>query len=235
MNVIDIVIILLIIMSGVVGLKRGFIREIVMLIGTILIYFISYALKGPIGLLLCKILPFFKFNGLITINILVYQLIAFFLIAAILFSIFGIVLKCTGVIQKLVDLTIILTIPSKILGFIVGLVEGYIFIFIILIILSVPLRDVDLLKNSKVANGILTNTPVLSSNFSTVTNAVGDINNITNKVVSYGTSVDQINIDIMKDLIDCNIISRDDALDIIATGKLDTVSDLKDSINNYNK
>ena len=39
----------------------------------------------------------------------------------------------------------------------------------------------------------------------------------------------------IKDLIDCNIISRDDALDIIATGNLDTVSGLKDSINNYNK
>ena len=162
MNIIDVVIFLLIILSFINGYKRGVLKEVVMLCGTIVIYIVSFLLKDKLGLILCKILPFFNLDGLVSLNILIYQLIAFFLIASFLFSIFGIVLKVTGVLQKLVNMTIILTIPSKILGGILGLVEGYIVIFALLIILSVPFKNIDIFKNSNLNNKIITSSPILS-------------------------------------------------------------------------
>ena len=126
MNIFSIIIVLLIIASGVMGLKKGFLKESVVFIGTILVYILSFLLKDKIGLVLCKWFPFFSFDGLQTLNILVYQLIAFIFIATILFSIATIIFKLTGIVQKLVDITIILTLPSKILGFVFGILEGYI-------------------------------------------------------------------------------------------------------------
>ena len=108
MNIIDVVIFLLIILSFINGYKRGVLKEVVMLCGTIVIYIVSFLLKDKLGLILCKILPFFNLDGLVSLNILIYQLIAFFLIASFLFSIFGIVLKVTGVLQKLVNMLYIL-------------------------------------------------------------------------------------------------------------------------------
>lgn len=234
MNIFDIAIILLIMASGFVGIERGVIKEGVMLVGTLLIYVVAFLLKGPIGLLLCKLLPFFDFNGLVTLNILIYQLLGFFIVALILFSIYNIVLKCTGVLQKLVDLTVILTIPSKILGFIVGLIEGYVVIFLILLVLSVPLREVKFFTDSKGVDIIMNHSPILTSSFDGVVSTLGDIENITHRVVSGDTNVSQINVDIVKDLMDCDIISKEDTLDIIATGKLSEVVGLEDFVNDYN-
>lgn len=233
MNIFDIAIILLIIASGFVGIERGIIKEGVMLAGTLVVYFLAFLLKGPIGLLLCKLLPFYGFNGLVTLNIIIYQLLAFFIVALILFSIYNIVLKCTGVVQKLVDLSVILTIPSKILGFIVGIIEGYIVIFILLLVLSVPLRNVDYFTNSKGVDIVMNHSPILSSSFEGVSTTLEDLENITHRVVSGDTNISQINMDIVKDLIDCNIISKEDTLDIIETGKLSEVVGLEDFVKNY--
>lgn len=234
MNIFDIAIILLIIASGFVGIERGIIKEGVMLAGTLLVYFVAFLLKGPLGLLLCKLLPFYGFNGLVTLNIIIYQLLAFFIVALILFSIYNIVLKCTGVVQKLIDLSVILTIPSKILGFIVGIIEGYIIIFILLLVLSVPLRNVDYFINSKGVDIVMNHSPILSSSFEGVSTTLEDLEKITHRVVSGDTNISQINIDIVKDLIDCNIISKEDTLDIIETGKLSEVVGLEDFVKNYN-
>lgn len=233
MNVLDIIIILLIVLSGVVGLQRGVIKEVVMFVGTLVIYFIAFMFKNAFGVFLCKILPFFDFGGLVTANIILYQLLAFILIAALLLSVYGYVLKATGVIQKLVDLTVILTIPSKILGFIVGLLEGYVIMFIILLVISVPLKDTDFVSGSGVSSFMLNNSPILSSNFKGVKDVVEDINNITHRVVIEGTSMSQINIDIMKDLLDCKIISKEDAIKIVETNKLEEVQGIKDFVKNY--
>lgn len=218
MNIIDIVIILLIILSFINGCKRGILKEAVMLCGTIVIYIVSFLLKNKLGLLLCKILPFFNLDGLVSLNILIYQLVAFFLIASFLFSIFGIVLKVTGVLQKLVNMTIILTIPSKILGGILGLVEGYIVIFALLIILSVPFKNIDIFKNSNLNNKIITSSPILSSTLGNLDDLIIDIYDIK---IDKDQDKDKINDKILDMYIDYNIISRKDLDIIIKSGKLD--------------
>ena len=233
MNIFDIVIILLILLSGVTGLKQGLLKSGINLIGTILIYIIAFKMKDSIGLFLCKIFPFFKFNGYVTLNILVYQLIAFVLIASILFSVFAIVLKLTGIVQKLVDLTVILDIPSKIGGFIIGLLEGYVVMFIIILILSVPLRNVELFSESTLVDKMLNKTPVLSSTLDGLGDAIFNVFHITSEVKEGEDKTTKVNLDIMKTYLDCKVITKDDATKIIDTGKLDSVNGIKEFVNKY--
>lgn len=224
MNIIDVVIVLLIMLSFVNGYKRGILKEAVMLCGTIAIYVISFLLKDKLGLILCKLLPFFNLDGLVSLNILIYQLVAFFLIASFLFSIFGIVLKITGVLQKLVNMTIILTIPSKILGGILGLVEGYIVMFALLIILSVPFKNIEIFKNSNLNNKIITSSPVLSSSLGHLDDLIIDIYDIK---INKEQDKDKINKKILDMYINYNIISQKDLNDIIESGKLEKAKNNK--------
>lgn len=233
MNIFDIVIILLILLSGVTGLKQGLLKSGINLIGTILIYIIAFKMKDSIGLFLCKIFPFFKFNGYVTLNILVYQLIAFVLIASILFSVFTLILKLTGIVQKLVDLTVILTIPSKIGGFIIGLLEGYVVMFIIILILSVPLRNVELFSESTLVDKMLSSTPVLSSTLDGIDDVIFNVFHITSEVKEGEDKTTKVNLDIMKTYLDAKVISKEDATKIIDTGKLDSVNGIKEFVNNY--
>ena len=208
MNIFSVIVILLIISSGVMGLKKGFLKESVVFIGTILVYIISFLLKDKIGLVLCKWFPFFSFDGLQTLNILVYQLIAFIFIATILFSIATIIFKLTGIIQKLVDITIILTLPSKILGFIFGILEGYIVMFLILIILAIPLRNVELFKESTVVTKIMYNSPILSKTLGGVPKTIEDILDVTTEIQKTDYNKNKVALDIMKIELDHNIISK---------------------------
>ena len=233
MNIFSIIIVLLIIASGVMGLKKGFLKESVVFIGTILVYILSFLLKDKIGLVLCKWFPFFSFDGLQTLNILVYQLIAFIFIATILFSVATIIFKLTGIVQKLVDITIILTLPSKILGFIFGILEGYIVMFLVLIVLAIPLRNVDLFKDSTVATKIMYKSPILSKTLGGVPKTIEDILEITTEVQKANYNKNKVALDIMKIELDHNIISKEEALDLIDSGKLDEVSGIKKFVKDY--
>lgn len=167
MNIVDIIIIIFILVSGVVGFKRGVFKELVICVGTILVFYLAYQFKDPIGEFLLLKLPMFDFpnlfKGVITLNILVYQLLAFIVVLAILLIIFNLVVSITGLFEKLLRITIVLGIPSKILGFLVGLVEGYVIAFIILFFLTQPAFSFDHFINSKYANAILTSSPVLTN------------------------------------------------------------------------
>ena len=179
MNIVDIIIIIFILLFGIAGAKRGFFKEIVLCVGTILIFFLAYKFKDPIGNFFLLRFPMFDFpnlfKGVITLNILVYQLLAFVLILALLLIIFDIVISITGLFEKILKITIILGIPSKILGFIAGLIEGYVIAFVILFFLAQPAFSFETFMNSKFANKILTSSPVLTSITQDTVDLVEDI------------------------------------------------------------
>lgn len=166
-NIVDVIIVLLILCCGVLGMKRGFFKEIVMTVGYLLLIIISLVLQSPIAEFLSLHLPFFEFGGgfqgLEVLNILLYQIVAFILVFAVLSIIFNIILYVSKVIEKLLDLTVILGIFSKILGLIVGLVDGYLLMFIFCIIVSCPIFDQNIVAGSKLTDTILNSTPVLSA------------------------------------------------------------------------
>lgn len=178
-GIVDAFIIGIILIFGVGGLKNGFFKQTVITIGTILLFVVSYYLKDFVADFLSYNLPFFDFGGdmmgLVSLNIIMYQLIGFILVFVVLSVIFGIIVKITGIFEKILKFTIILGIPSKILGFLLGLVEGYVVVFIALFFLHQPIVDVKVLGESKFMDPILSSSPVLS-------NVVSDTNDVIDEV-----------------------------------------------------
>lgn len=166
MNIIDVAFILIILMSGIIGLKRGVIKESVSFLGLFIVVILAFILKNPVSVFLYEHLPFFKFFGIFkgieVLNILIYEVVAFILVLSILTIILKLVIKLTSVIEKLLTITAILGIPSKILGFIVGIIEGFVWGFIFIYILSLPIFNISIIKDSNARKSIIKNTPILS-------------------------------------------------------------------------
>lgn len=166
MNIVDAIIVLLILACGVAGFKRGVLKQTVSTVGFIIVVILAFYLKNPIAEFLSLHLPFFSFGGNLantaSLNIILYQLISFILVILVLETVLGILIRITGIIEKILKFTVILGIPSKILGFVVGVVEGFIITFILLFFLRQPGFNLKIFDGSKLTNPILNSTPVLS-------------------------------------------------------------------------
>ena len=116
MNILDSVILVLFIVGIMGGIKKGFIKGTVALIGTIIVFVLAFYLKNPIAKLFYTYLPFFDFGGKVVINILLYELLAFLIMTSLLGVILGILLKISGFIEKIFNITIVLGLLSKLAG-----------------------------------------------------------------------------------------------------------------------
>lgn len=167
MNIIDISIVALIIFGAILGFKRGVFSELVSAIGFILSVVLAFLFKNPVSEFMYSHLPFFKFGGLLkgvpVLNIVVYEIIAFLIMLAVFLLVVNILKVVTKLFELVLKMTIVLSIPSKLLGALVGMFEYFVLIFIILYILSLPTLSIDIIKNSKFKDNILNNTPILSS------------------------------------------------------------------------
>ena len=164
-SILDIGIIILILFGGVLGLTRGFTKSLVKAVGFIVVIIVAYFLKNPVSVLMYEYLPFFNigiFRGIEILNILIYEALAFLLCIGLLSLVLKMLLLATSVFEKILNATIVLGIPSKIAGAIIGLIHHYIIAFIILYVLTLTCFDVDLIKNSQMREKIVNNTPLLS-------------------------------------------------------------------------
>lgn len=169
MDIVDIIIVLLIIFGILVGIKRGFTKQLVCSLGTIVSIILAFIFKNKISILLYSNLPFFKFAGILkgvtVLNILLYELIAFLLVFLVLSIVFNILSALTTLLEKVLSASLIFGIPSKILGAILGFVESFVLVFVLLFILTLPVFQFNdyIMSHSKYADKILLNTPVLSN------------------------------------------------------------------------
>lgn len=228
LNVFSIGIVLILIGYIIGGWKNGVVKETASIIGIIIVFFLSYYLMGIVGNFLCTILPFFKFDGLVSLNILIYQAIAFILLFTIFMSLYRLLLKISNGLQKIVNATIILIIPSKILGAIMGFISGWITVFVILLVLLVPFKDVKEFKNSTMTDVVLFHTPVLSDIVKPFTKGVIEIYDTSSKIANKDIDMDEANtksIDIMLKykLVDKNTIKKLIELDKLKIKNLDSV------------
>lgn len=168
MSVIDVAIVLILLLGTFIGFRRGVITQTVSFLGIIIIMVISYFTKDWLATLFCDWLPFFKFNlGIVksvqSLNILFYELVAFIIIFSILFTLFKVILKTTEVFEAILKGTIILALPIKILGALVGFVQYCLILAIILLILKSPILNLQLVNESSLAPRIIniTNLPFM--------------------------------------------------------------------------
>jgi Uncharacterized membrane protein, required for colicin V production len=167
MNIIDVIVVLLILFGAVIGFKNGFTKQLFSFVGLLLIILIAFTLKNPISEFLYAFFPFFKFGGIIkgvtVLNILLYEVFAFVFIFSILMIGYNIILNATSIFERFLKMTIVLGIPSKILGMLVGMIEYLIVSYVVLLILSFPIFGNDILSGSKTKEFVLTKIPVMNN------------------------------------------------------------------------
>lgn len=165
MKISEIVIIIIILLGALIGFKKGAIKEIFELVGTISIIIIAYLLKGYLASLLIKLLPFFNFKGyvgLYSINFLIYDVISFIIIFVLLYCILNILINLAGFIDKLINLSVIFALPSKIIGLLLGMVNALVFIFLLCYIAMQIPHTQKYVMESKVSTSILERTPIVN-------------------------------------------------------------------------
>lgn len=166
MSIVDIIIVVFILFGGLIGFKRGVMNEFVKATSFVIITVLAFLFKNPLSIIFYENLPFFKFGGVFkgvtVLNIALYELIAFFIVFLILTIVWKLIYFATSIIQKIVNATIILGLPSKILGFIIGVIEYYLITFVVIYVLTLPLFSFKLITESKYALTILNDTFIVS-------------------------------------------------------------------------
>lgn len=219
MNIIDIFVILIIIFFGLLGWKRGIIKTIVSLLGIIVVFYLSFILKNPLAEWFSLNFPFFSFwgdfKGVTILNVVIYQLIAFYLIFLILFTAYIIIVKISSLFETILKATIILGIPSKILGFIAGILEGMVISVIVIMILALPIFNIDSVRTSK-AREEINNTVLVSKAFKNLNSSINEIVDLKDKF----EDKDEFNIGAFEILIKYNIITDDYSEKLVDSGQL---------------
>ena len=222
MNVVDVIIIALLILGGVAGFKAGVIKKITDFIGMFVVIILAFYLKNYISVIMYENLPFFNFFGLINgidaLNILLYEVIAFLVIFIALLFVLKVVLMLTGLVEKILKATVILSIPSKILGIFVGILESYVYIFIVLVILTLPIFNIPFVRESRMVNFMLDETPILSSMSSEMIDIYDNVYNIV--INRKDKSNEEINTEITKLMIDKKVLTKESARKLVDRNKL---------------
>lgn len=233
LNVFSIGIVLILIGYLIGGWKNGVVKETASIIGIIIVFFVSYFLMGIVGNFLCTILPFLKFDGLVSLNILIYQAIAFILLFSILMGVYRLLLKISNGLQKIINATIILIIPSKILGAIIGLITGWITIFIVLLVLLVPLKDFDQFKDSKMNNIVLFHTPVLSDTVKPFTKGALEIYDVSSKIANKDIEMNEANLKSIDIMLKYKLVDKDTVENLVKNKKLKGIKNIDSVLSNY--
>lgn len=235
MNIIDIIIILLLLMGGVIGFKNGVIRQTVSFVGFFIVVILSYLLKDFVSAILYKFVPFFSFSGSLegvtVLNILIYEVIAFLLVYVILMAIYHFIVRMTGIVETILKFTVILGIPSKLLGMVVGFIETYIMVFIGLYCLSLPVFQIPMMNESGVRNTILNHTPGLSNVVRESLNVVDEFADLKEEYEDT-TNKNELNKETLDLFLKYNVIRYDSAKELVDNGKL-KIDGVESVLNKY--
>lgn len=224
MTILDSVLILFLLAGAVLGFKKGAIKSLVALVGTIAVVVIAYYLKNPVADVMFNFVPFINFSGswtgLVTLNILLYEALAYILVFVVLASALSILLKISGIIQMLLNATIILGIPSKIIGAVLGFLEAIVFSFIILFVLLQFNLTSELVSESSLANSIIDKTPIIGIMVNDTYKAIMDINNLKEKYKD-SNNKDAYNAEILNIMLEYEVVTPDVTDKLIKNKKLD--------------
>lgn len=230
MNIMSVVIILIVLFYVVLGFKRGVIKTGVSLIGSVAILVVSYVLKDIVANFLMDKLPFFNFGGIFegitSINILMYEMISFIVVFVILYCVLNILLTLSGLIEKILKLTIVFAIPSKILGALLGLVEGVIVAFLVAFVFLHLAPTEKYVMDSKLAIVVLERTPFIGKMTTSTTLALEDINKIVNSLKE-NDNRSEANYKVLHQMIYWKVITVDQAQKLINDKKIEFDNDVE--------
>ena len=221
MNILDALIIIFLLIGALAGFKRGLIKQGVLLVGLIVVLVLSFYIRIPVSNFFYKNLPFFNFDGIFkgmsVLNILIYESIAFLIVFSILYVVLRILIKISGLIEKILKATIILGFFSKIGGMIVGAIESYVIVFVILFVASQPFLKVSGMEESEFTPVIVNKTPFLSTAVEDFRFVFDEIEKIVNSYKDEEVDFNQQTIDIF---LKYNIITKENIDVLKEKGKI---------------
>ncbi len=224
MNIIDSVILIILLIGILSGLKNGVLKHAVMLFGSLMVIIFAFKYKYYVAKILYEYLPFFKLGGefkdIPVINILLYETIAFLLLCTAFGIIYTIILKVTGVIEKVFNATIVLGLISKLLGAVLGFVQGLVIVFIVLFFFKQPFIKLTKVEDSKLANTVLERTPILNKAASKSLESVKEFNDLYEEYKNEKNK-DKLNIELLKVFLNKNIVTIDSVKTLKEKKKLD--------------
>ena len=178
MGLVDAIIIIILIIGILDGVRKGALGSFVGFFGSLLVFILSWMLKGSLANFLISKLPVIGGNA--AISVLIYTIISFILLLILFGLIYEVLLKVTNVIEKVFDATIVLGFISRVIGAVFGLIKTYIFLFAVVFILSI--FNISYLNQSKLYNAILEKTPLVGNVAKSTWNLIKDVYN--NKDIS---------------------------------------------------
>ena len=149
-------------------------------------------------------------------------MLAFLIIASVLTLVYRLFLGVSGLIEKILKATVILSIPSKILGFFAGLLENYIWVYLFLFVLTLPVINIKEIRESNLATSILEKTPILSKYTNKTLAIYNDLYNIIDN--KENKTNEQVNESAMDLMLKYEIITPSSARKLIDKNKV-SVSD----------
>ena len=136
--IVNAVIILFLVMGVYDGYKKGFIETLFRLVGSIVALVLAYIFKDRLSVLLYTHLPFIKlgglFRGVSAINILIYELIAFVLIFIVVILVIDLIVKTSGLIEKLLKIIPLFDLLNGVLGAVIGLVQTVVILYFVIFV-----------------------------------------------------------------------------------------------------
>ena len=232
MNIIDYFILAVVILFALKGFKQGLLPSIINFVGTFLIFIIAFYVKQPISHLLYENFPFLSFGGIfkgiIGINIIFYEVVAYGIAITLLGIIFCIIKRISIVIQKLLNVTLFLNLPSKILGAVIGAFEGVLFSIILVYMGGFISETSKYINDSKLSSMILTKTPIINN---VTNNFRNSYNEIYDTVIKNENDTNNANLETIDILMKYDILSYDSAIKLYNDNKLN-IDGVKEVIEN---
>ncbi len=219
--IVNVIIVLFVILATYDGFKKGFFESILRFFGFVLASVLAFTFKNKLSVVLYTYLPFFKFGGafkgIYAINILLYELLAFFIIFFIILIIFSLLIKMTHVIEKIVKAIPIVGFLDRLLGAIVGFIQSFIILYLVLFVFKFSSNLFGFNIRESLADNIL-EIPVLKEKFG---NSLDTFNQIAELKSSYdSTQKEEFNNKSIQLLLDNKVITRENLDLLIKKGKL---------------
>lgn len=224
MSIVDIIIIALVVAYAIKGFIYGIIKEGVSFIGGILVFVAAYYLKNPVSVFMYKHFPFFNlggmFDGISVLNVVIYELIAFLLVTSVLAVVLYLLVKLSNILNKILKLTVILDKPSKMLGMVLGVVEGAVITFVIVFSMSLFNKTRVYMEDSKISPILLNEMPILTKYTKSITSSIDEIVDISKKYEK-STNREKANKEALDVLLKYKVIDKENAEYLVETGKID--------------
>lgn len=223
MNIVDIIIIIILLLYIAKGFSSGAIKESVSFIGGFAVLVLAFLLKNPISVFMYQNLPFFKLSGILSgisvLNVIIYELIAFLIVAAILLIVYELIVKVTNIFEKILKITFVFALPSKILGAVVGFVEGVVMIFLVLFVCMQFNMTRNYIQDSKYADKILSDTPLLGNAVSPIYDSLKEIYSVAESYKDTPNK-DQANLECLDIMLKYKVLDASGAQVLVDNNKL---------------